>query len=267
MPRLDGKVAIVTGGGTGIGRACVLRFAAEGACVVAAGRTASTLEAVTAEAREAGGQARGVPTDVSREEDCKALVDVALDAFGRVDALVNNAGVGWQYRETHPHGMDPLAETPSEFWREVIDINLNSVYYVGKYVIPVMREQGGGAIVNVSSIGGLGGMSDAHAYSAAKAGMVNLTRSLARTYGPFGIRTNCVAPGLVDTQMVQSYMEERGNPQRHDQLRYMVSPLGRAADPDEIAAACLFLVSDEASYVNGATLPVDGGSSAGSAPG
>ena len=133
---------------------------------------------------------------------------------------------------------------------------------MSKYAIPALREAGGGTIVNVSSVGGTKGMPDAHAYSAAKAGMGNLTRSMALTYGPENIRTNCVAPGLIDTEMIRSYMEERGNPHTTDGSRYLVCPLGRPARPEEIASACLFLASDEASYVNGAILVVDGGSSA-----
>ena len=163
-----------------------------------------------------------------------------------MDVLVNNAAVGWEYRETHSHGMDALAETPPQFWEEVIDINLNSVYYVSRHVIPGMRERGEGAIVNVSSVGGTRGMADAHAYSAAKAGMNNLTRSMARTYGPAGIRTNCVAPKMVrlergDTKMVRSYWAERGDPLLQDETRFqMCSPRPLPARPEEIANACLF---------------------------
>ena len=259
---LAGRVAIVTGAGTGVGHACLERFAAEGAAVVAAGRTQATLDQAVATAQAVGATASAVLTDVSDDGQCQALAEVTLAAHGRIDILVNNAAVGWEYRETHPHGMDALAETPPAYWDEVIDINLNSVYYVSRHVIPTMREQGAGAIVNVSSIGGTRGMADAHAYSAAKAGMNNLTRSMARTYGPAGIRTNCVAPGAIDTKMVRSYWAERGDPHLQEERRFQMSPLGRPARPEEIANACLFLASDEAAYVNGAILVVDGGSSA-----
>ena len=262
MGRLEGVVAIVTGAGSGIGRACMERFAGEGARVVGAGRTRKTLDETLRRVEEAGGEGRVVCSDVSDEDDCAALVAATLEAFGALHVVVNNAGVGWSYAESHPQGMAGVLDTPSESWTEVIDIDLNSVYYVSKHALPVMLEAGGGAFVNVSSIGGTRGMSDAHAYSAAKAGMINLTRSMAVTYGPSNIRTNCVAPGLVETGMVRAYMQERGNPHQHETLRYTVSPLGRAARPEEIANACLFLASDEASYVNGAVLVVDGGSSA-----
>jgi NAD(P)-dependent dehydrogenase (short-subunit alcohol dehydrogenase family) len=262
MARLDGKVALITGAGSGIGRACMERFAAEGARVVGAGRRPDALEESLRLALKAGGEGRAIPTDVSREDACRALVEATLDSYGRIDVVLNNAGVGWQYRETHPGGMAPLCETPTEHWLEVVQIDLHSVYYMCKAALPRMLERSAGSIVNVASIGGLRGMSDAHAYSAAKAGMVNLTRSLAVTYGPRGVRTNCVAPGLVDTDMVRSYMEERGNPQLADATRHQLSPLGRPGRPVEIANACLFLASDEASYVNGAVLVVDGGSTA-----
>jgi NAD(P)-dependent dehydrogenase (short-subunit alcohol dehydrogenase family) len=262
MGRLDGKVVVITGAGSGIGRACMERFAAEGARVVGAGRRRGPLEESLRLAEKAGGQGRVVASDVSKEADCRRLIDTALDAFGHLDGVVNNAGVGWQYRENHPGGMAPLHEAPTDLWLEVVNIDLHSVYFVCKRALAHMLERGAGSIVNVASIGGLRGMSDAHAYSAAKAGMVNLTRSLAVTYGPQGVRTNCVAPGLIDTDMVRSYMEERGNPHLLEATRHQVSPLGRAGRPVEIANACLFLTSDEASYVNGAILVVDGGSSA-----
>ncbi len=261
MGRLDGKVAVITGAGSGIGRACMERFAAEGARVVGAGRRSEALEE-SLRLVEKVGEGRVLQSDVSREADCRALVEVALTVYGRLDAVVNNAGVGWQYRETHPGGMAPLHETPTEYWLEVTQIDLHSVYFLCKHALPGMLERKAGSIVNVASIGGIKGMGDAHAYSAAKGGMVNLTRSLAVTYGPLGVRSNCVAPGLIDTEMVRSYMEERGNPQIQEATRHQVSPLGRPGRPVEIANACLFLSSDEASYVNGAILVVDGGSSA-----
>jgi NAD(P)-dependent dehydrogenase (short-subunit alcohol dehydrogenase family) len=204
-----------------------------------------------------------VRADVSVEADCRALIERAREAYGRLDVVVNNAGVGWAYGETHPGGMAGVLETPTESWLDVLNIDLNSVYYVCKYAIPALLETaGGGSIVNVSSVGGLRGMSDAHAYSAAKAGLVNLTRSMALTYGPRNVRTNCVAPGLVETEMVRAYMEARGDPHRDEATRYLLCPLGRAGRAEEVASACLFLASEEASYVNGAVLAVDGGSSA-----
>jgi NAD(P)-dependent dehydrogenase (short-subunit alcohol dehydrogenase family) len=262
MGRLDGKVALITGGGTGVGRALVERFAREGASVVACGRTARTLEEAVAAARAAGGDAIALTADVSRDDACRTLVESACDRLGRLDIVVNNAGVGYDYELTHPGGMSDVATTPPESWDEVIAINLGSVYHVCRHALPRLIAGGGGAVVNVSSIGGLAGMADAHAYTAAKAGMVNLTRSMAVTYGPQNVRTNCVAPGGIDTKMIRHRLDAAGNPHRNDATRYQLSPLGRLARPEEIASACLFLASEDASYVNGAVLVVDGGSTA-----
>jgi NAD(P)-dependent dehydrogenase (short-subunit alcohol dehydrogenase family) len=262
MGRLNGKVALVTGGGSGVGRAAVEMFAREGARVVACGRTASRLEETIAAVKAAGGDGIALAADVSSEEACRALVGTAKEKLGRLDIVVNNAGVGYEYELTHPAGMADVAGTPPESWREVIAINLSSVYNVCHHALPVMTAGGGGAVVNVASIGGVMGMADAHAYSAAKAGMVNLTRSMAVTYGPMNVRTNCVAPGGIDTSMIRHRMSAAGDPHLNDATRFMLSPLGRLARPEEIASACLFLASEEASYVNGAVLVVDGGTTA-----
>ena len=256
MGSLDDKVAIVTGAGTGIGRAAAVRFAAEGARVVAMGRTKVTLDETCTLAASKDGEVIGVAEDAGTEDGAERAVSAAVEAFGGVDILVNNAGVGWAYEQVKPGSMAPLADTSPELWRDVMRINLDSVYYMCHRAIPEMRKRGGGAIVNVASTGGLRGMGDAHTYSAAKAGMVNLTRSLARTYGAENIRSNCLAPGLTDTAMVASRMAgatEQG-------LKLSI-PLGRAGTPEEMAAAIVFLVA-EATYCNGAVLVADGGSSA-----
>ena len=262
MGRLEKRVAIITGAGTGVGRACMEIFAAEGAIVVGAGRTEPTLNEALTAVKAAGGDGMVIRTDVSLDEDCARLVAETVKAYGRLDIVVNNASVGYDYANSHPQGMDPLATTPPEYWDDVININLNSVYHVCRHAIPQMEQQGGGAIVNVTSIGGVLGMADAHAYSAAKSGVNNLTRSMAVTYGPKNIRTNTVAPGGIDTKMIRGFLETAGNPHLNDETRYLMAPLGRLAQPEEIAKACLFLASDEASYVNGALLAVDGGSTA-----
>lgn len=262
MARFEDRVAIVTGAGTGVGRSCLRLLAAEGARVVAVGRTLATLEQALAEALVDGGRGLSVRCDVAEETGCRRLIDETLAAYGRLDVVINNAGVGYDYELRNPGAMADLAATPSEQWRAVIEINLNSVFNVCKPALVALRRGGGGAIVNVASIGGVMGMADAHAYSAAKAGMVNLTRSMAVTYGREGIRTNCVAPGGIDTKMIRHRLEAAGNPHLDDAARYALSPLGRLAHPDEIARAVLFLASDDASYVNGATLVVDGGTTA-----
>jgi len=262
MERLKGKVALITGGGTGVGRAAVEMFAREGAKVVACGRTASRIEEVIDAVRAAGGEGLALQADVSNESECAALVQSVRSKLGGLDIVVNNAGVGYDYELSHPAGMADVAGTPPESWRDVIAINLSSVYNVCHHALPAMIAGGGGAIVNVASIGGVMGMPDAHAYTAAKGGMVNLTRSMAVTYGPMNVRTNCVAPGGIDTSMIRHRMTAAGDPHLNDATRFMLSPLGRLARPEEIASACLFLASDEASYVNGAVLVVDGGTTA-----
>lgn len=263
MGKLDGKVAIITGAGTGVGRSCMQVFAREGAKVIGAGRTEATLDEALSTVIEAGGDGFVHRTDVSKEADCEALFAAAVERYGQVDIVVNNASVGYDYAtEDRPDSMNSLAETPSDNWETVININLNSVYYMSKNAIGAFRAVGGGAIVNVSSIGGEMGMPAAHAYTAAKAGVNNLTRSMAVSYGPENIRTNCVAPGGIDTKMLAGYLEFEGNPHTNDGTRFGMAPLGRLAAPEEIAKACLFFASDDSSYCNGSVLVVDGGSTA-----
>ena len=180
-------------------------------------------------------------------------------AAGRLKYLVNNAGVGWEYGVTKPGTMAALAETSFEHWREVMAINLDSVYLVCHAAMPHLGT--GSAIVNVSSTGGLRGMQDAHTYATAKAGMINLTRSLARTYGPQGIRANVLAPGFTDTEMVSPVLQSERNPFASDATRFQVTPLGRPGSPAEMADAVYFLAVT-ATYCNGSVLVVDGGSSA-----
>ncbi len=256
MTRQD--VVIVTGAGTGIGRATALRFATAGATVIANGRRREKLEDLRRDAGEHPGAIVPFPGDVGTQEVADALIAEA-GRHGRLDTLVNNAGVGWSYGVEHPGSMAALADTPPEWWREVMRINLDSVYYTCHAALPVLLRQGNGSIVNVASGGGLRGMADAHTYSVTKAGVINLTRSLARAYGPSNIRANVVAPGFVDTEMVSPVLDNPANPFLDDALRYQISPLGRPGRPEEIAAAIYFL-SQEGTYCNGAVLVADGGS-------
>lgn len=263
MYRLENKVAVITGAGSGVGRACMEAFAREGAQVVGAGRRIETLEETLEIIASQGFAGIVRRCDVSVEADCKKIIESTIEAFGKIDILVNNAGVGYEYADDdRPDAMNSLAETPTDDWQAVININLNSVYYMCKHAIPSFRETGGGSIVNVSSVGGFKGMTTAHAYSAAKAGMTNLTRSMALRYGPENIRTNTVSPGGIATKMIRGHLAKLGNPHLDDRTRYQMSPLGRLAEPEEIANAILFFASDESSYCNGANLLVDGGSSA-----
>ena len=254
------KVVLITGAGTGMGEAALQRFAAAGAHVIAAGRTRATLEQAVDAARAAGGRADFVVADVGTEAGARAAIGFAADHCGGLDVLINNASVGWAHEQVVPGSMAATADAPPSAWREVIRINLESVHLMCHYAIPELRKRGGGAIVNVSSVGGTRGMADAHAYAAAKAGVINLTRSLARTYGPEQIRSNCFAPGVVDTGMIEPYREMFEQTFDDPVAAAALSPLGRMGTPAE-PAECLFFLSF-ASYCNGAVLVMDGGSSA-----
>lgn len=254
------KVVLITGAGTGMGRAALIRFAAAGAKVVATGRTQATLEEAVMAARGTGAKAEYVIADVGTEEGARRAVDFAVETFGGLDVLVNNASVGWAYEQVVPGSMAATADVPTEAWRDVVRINLESVHLMCHFALPELRKRGGGSILNVSSVGGTQGMADAHAYAAAKAGVVNLTRSLARTYGPEKIRANCFAPGVVDTGMIDPYRDTFEAAFSDPAAAAQLCPLGRMGTVEEAADAMFFLAL--ASYCNGSTLIMDGGSSA-----
>lgn len=255
MGRIQDKVAVITGAGSGIGRACMVLFAQEGARVVGCSRTQETLDETLGRVTAAGGQGTVVAADVSQEAGATTVIDAACERYGGVDIVVNAAGVGWTWEEKSPGSMGSITKASPDNWREVMGVDLDSVYYVCRAAIPSMQQRGGGAIVNIGSILGFVGSPDAHAYTAAKGAVTNLTRSLCAAYTADGIRSNCVAPGFVDTPMISNVMHLFDDEAMADRL----CPMHRAAQPEEIAPACLFLASDEASYVNGSTLLVDGG--------
>ncbi len=247
--KLKNKVAMVTGGGTGIGEAIALRFAKEGAQVSITGRRKEKLEGVVKAISAAGGEALALPGDVTSEADIRQAVASTLNRFGRVDILVNNAG--------NLFYAGPLHETSDQIWDESMDLFLKSVFRFTKAVIPQMLKQGSGSIVNISSISGLKAIPTfpAHAYSAAKAGMVMLTKTAASEYGKDKIRFNCICPAMVDTPGVAGATSD---PQMREQLEAQ-HPIGRIGRPDEIAQAALYFASDESAWTTGAILPVDGG--------
>jgi NAD(P)-dependent dehydrogenase (short-subunit alcohol dehydrogenase family) len=255
-----GKVVLITGAGTGMGRAALCRFAAAGASAVAVGRTERTLQQAVAEAREAGGRAEYVVADVGTEDGARRAVQFAVDTFGGLDVLINNASVGWAYEQTVPGSMAATADAPADAWRDVLRINLESVHLMCHAALPELRKRGGGSIVNVSSVGGTRGMADAHAYAAAKAGVINLSRSIAKTYGPEQIRCNCFAPGVVDTGMIDPYRETFEAMFADPVAAAQLCPLGRMGTVAEAADAMFFLAT--AGYCNGSVLVMDGGSSA-----
>lgn len=258
MGRVSGKVALITGAGTGVGAACMRLFAAEGARVVGVSRTQSNLDTVLTSVRAAGGDGRVIARDLSTDSGADEAVAATLEAFGRIDILVHAAGVGYSWMETSPGSMNAVTETTPDKWREVIRINLDGFYLMSRAVIPHMQRQGGGSIVAVASISGMVGLPVAHSYCAAKGGMINLTRSLCVAYAGDNIRANCLAPGFIDTPMVASVLGLFDDPAMADRL----TPMRRPGTPMEMAYGCLYLGSDEASYCNGTVLVVDGGTTA-----
>jgi meso-butanediol dehydrogenase/(S,S)-butanediol dehydrogenase/diacetyl reductase len=250
---LDGKVALITGGGSGIGEACARLFAEDGAHVAVMGRRPEPLQRVAA---ETGGLA--APGDASRTQDCERAVAAAVAEFGRLDILVSCAGV---------EGEGGVAEMSLDEWRRVLDANLESTMQVARAAVPAMLEGGGGSVVNVSSLAALVAPGNMAAYITSKSAILGLTRSLAVDYGPLGIRVNTLCPGWVWTPMSQDemrmYAASKGiTPDEAVAHATRYLPLGRMAEPVEIARCVRFLASDDASFVTGATLVADGGSSA-----
>jgi NAD(P)-dependent dehydrogenase (short-subunit alcohol dehydrogenase family) len=262
--RLRDKVAIITGASSGIGRQTMERFGREGAKVVGIARTESKLQEGLDAVTAAGGEGIIVPADLEDVTSQDRAVQAALDAYGRIDIVINNAGVGWQYGIDNPGTMAGIHEASLENWRDIIGgVDLEGYFLMIRAALPKMLAQGSGSIVNVASMAGITGLYDAHAYTAAKGALVNLGRSMAITYAKQGVRTNTVCPGFVDTPMIAPVIGVFDD----EATAAALSPMGRPARAEEIANALLFLASDEASYCNGATLVVDGGCTARAFPG
>lgn len=251
--RLKDKVALVTGGGSGIGGATAVLFAAQGAKVVVSDlNEANALETV-AEIKTDGGDATALTGDVSRNTDAEAMVKGTVEAYGTLDIVVNCAGV--IAGKALPEGA-----SPEEVWDRVMDVNLKGTYLVTWHAVRTMEGSGGGSIINIASINGivgypigLGGGFDA--YVPSKGGVVQFTKNLAIDYGKKNIRVNCICPGHIDTNLIREFLD---NPERREWLEQRY-PMGRVGRPEEIAYAALFLASDESSFVTGAPLIVDGG--------
>jgi len=258
MDRVKGKIALITGAGTGVGRACMNLFSSEGAKVVGVSRTQSNLDETLRQVKDAGGEGLVVAADLATGEGAERAISAALKAYGRIDILVNCAGVGYSWLEKSPGSMGPIDDTTPEKWAEVMAINLDSIFHMCRLTIPQMRKQGGGSIVNVTSISGFQGLPVAHTYTAAKGAAINLTRSLAITYCGENIRANCIAPGFIKTPMVESVLGLFDDPAMAERL----CPMKRPGTAEEMAYACLYLGSDEASYCQGTVLVVDGGTTA-----
>ena len=252
MSRLAEKSAVVTGAASGIGRAAAERFAAEGAAVLVADVDAAGAE-VAAAIRARGGRAEFVRTDVTDESAVRTLMEAAVEHFGKLDVVFNNAGIG---------SFVPFDRLEPAEWDRILAVNLRGVFLGCRYALPHLRRNGGGAILNTASQSGLQGQAMNESYCASKAGVVLLSRSLAREVARENIRVNCLCPGGTDTPLLRAF--SAASAQSADPLANLAarSPMGRIARPEEIAAAALFLVSDEASFITGVALPVDGGATA-----
>lgn len=244
--RLENKNAIVTGAGSGIGRATAVLFAKEGAKVVVADLDEKGGEETVTEIKDGGGEAVFIKTDVSREECINKMAETCLNGFGRIDILVNNAGIVKS---------GSLAETSEEDWDQIMEVDLKGVFLGIKRVVPEMIKQGKGKIVNTASIAGLVGFDNLSAYCAAKGGVISLTRELALELASKRINVNCIAPGVIRTAMTEGMLDD---PKTKKGLEAS-TPYPRLGEPEDIAYAALYLASDESDFVNGETLVVDGG--------
>jgi NAD(P)-dependent dehydrogenase (short-subunit alcohol dehydrogenase family) len=256
MGQLDGKIVVITGSGRGQGLAAAKIFAREGARIVINDLDSESVEKAVAEVRELGGEANGYAGDISDPDDVQALLAVA-QGMGGLDVLYNNAGIGNSATKRFGIEMTDLVNCTLEDWNRIIAINLTGSFLTCKYGIPMIIERGGGSIINTSSIHGIVGMTSAHAYSATKGALCAITRAIAITYGPQGVRCNAILPGVVQTDMI-------GDALAIAEVReHMVNaaPLRKAGTAEDMANAALWLASDNAKFVTGQDIVVDGGAS------
>jgi NAD(P)-dependent dehydrogenase (short-subunit alcohol dehydrogenase family) len=255
MGKLNGKVAVITGAASGMGRATALRFTKEGAAVVLTDLNAQGGENAVAECAAAGGQAVFQRADVSSEADIKAAIDCAVKEYGRLDIMYNNAGIGG--------ALGPIEKVTSEAWDKSMAVLLRAVFLGMKHSIPEMRKVGGGSIITTASVAGLRGVGYLAAYSAAKGAIVTLTQAVAIEVGHDRIRVNCICPGGVNTPLVYKGMP--GGEEGAEKQMARMQPIPRAGHPEDIANMALFLASDEAEWITGTAMVVDGGVSTGNA--
>lgn len=246
------KVAVISGGNSGIGRAISLTFAREGATVVMLARNEDTAGETLSMIESAGGKAIFLPCDVTQVEQCENAIQQTIAQFGKIDVLVNNAGIIYRYKN--------VIESSVEEWQKTFDVNVNGAFYLSKFALPHLIETKGN-IVNVASYVGLVGFTGMPAYCASKGALVQLTRAMALDHAPQGVRVNCVCPGSVHTPMIEAAWAGYGD--GAPEVWASKHPLGRIATPQEVADVILYLASDEASFLTGVALPVDGGITAG----
>ncbi|HXE74357.1 MAG TPA: SDR family oxidoreductase [Candidatus Xenobia bacterium] len=252
--KLQGKVAIVTGAGTGIGRACAEALAAEGAAVVLAGRRRQLLEQAAEALRARKGKAQAQECDITRVAHVEALVHRALDEFGGLHVVVNNAGA-WM--------AGSVEETSEEELDHLLAVNLKGTFLVSKAAVPALRQSGGGSVINIGSILSLVGMKRRAAYTATKGAIALLTKAMALDHAAENIRVNCICPGLVDTPLLQNALAQASDPTGELARRIAGIPLGRIGKPEDVGRLAVFLASDDSSWMTGALLPLDGGFTAG----
>jgi NAD(P)-dependent dehydrogenase (short-subunit alcohol dehydrogenase family) len=246
MKTLENKVAVITGSGSGIGKAAAILFAKEGAKVVVSDIQEEHGKAVVAEIIKSGGEAFFIKADSSNPDDNEALVKGTLAKYGKLDIAVNNAGIGGP--------LAPTGEYPLDGWKKVIDINLSGVFYGMHFQLPAMEKNGGGSIVNIASILGMAGTRNSPAYVAAKHGLVGLTKAVALEYAAKNIRVNSVGPGYIKTPLLTGALDEKTM-----NLLVGLHPIGRLGESEEVAELILWLASQKSSFVTGAYYPVDGG--------
>lgn len=248
--RLRDKVSIITGAGGGMGRVAALRFAAEGARVVIADNQKAAAEETVRQVRANGGEAAAVTVDVSVEADAKAMVDLAIERYGRLDVLYNNAGI-------MPAADHSVIDTPVEAWDRVMAVNVRGVYLACKHAIPKMVERHSGSIINISSfVAVLGCSVPQDAYTASKGAVLALTRSLAVQFAPQGVRTNAILPGPVETPLLMDWLVKDEEARK---VRLARNPTGRFGKSEEVVSLAVYLASDESAWTNGASLVIDGG--------